>query len=91
MYVSLHQLLVWLIIGALAGSLSGMLVKGSRKGFGAFWNLALGLAGALLGGYLFKILKVKLALGSIVIAFQDLVAAAVGSLLFLFLLWVVRR
>ena len=91
MYVSVHQLVVWIIIGALAGSLSGMLVKRSRRGFGALANLALGLVGALLGGYVFKMLKVQMGLGSIVISLQDLVAAAVGSLLFLFGLWVLRR
>ena len=51
------QIIVWLIVGALAGSIAGMLVKRTREGFGPFTNLGIGLVGALIGGFIFKALK----------------------------------
>ena len=44
---SLDQLIVWVIVGLLGGSLAGLIIKWERKGFGIFRNLALGLIGAL--------------------------------------------
>ena len=47
--------LVWfLIIGALAGYFAGQLTKGS--GFGLGMNLVIGIIGAVLGGFLFRLL-----------------------------------
>ena len=54
--ISLDQIIVWVIVGVLGGSLTGLLVKRERKGFGMLPNLGLGLAGALVGGVLFRLL-----------------------------------
>ena len=43
-----HHLIVWLIIGLIAGSLAGRVVEGG--GFGCLANTVVGLAGALIGG-----------------------------------------
>ncbi len=45
-----HHLIVWLIIGFVAGTLAGRVVAGG--GFGCLANTAVGLAGALIGGLL---------------------------------------
>ena len=42
--------LSWLIVGAIAGWLAGLLVSGD-EGLGVIWHIVLGLVGALLGGY----------------------------------------
>lgn len=42
--------LSWIIVGAIAGWLAGMLVKGD-EGLGVIGHVVLGLVGALLGGY----------------------------------------
>jgi uncharacterized membrane protein YeaQ/YmgE (transglycosylase-associated protein family) len=42
--------LSWLIVGAIAGWLAGLLVSGD-EGLGVIWHIVLGLIGALLGGY----------------------------------------
>ena len=82
------EVAAWLIVGALAGSLAGMLVKRSRAGFGHALNLGVGLVGALLGGFLFKILHIDLGLvGAITITSEEVVAGFVGSLLFLAIIW----
>ena len=45
-----HGLIAWIIIGLIAGWLTGKLMKGS--GFGFFMDMIVGLVGALIGGFL---------------------------------------
>ena len=85
----LSKLVVWLIVGALAGSFTGMLVKRKAGGFGRLTNLGLGLVGAVVGGSLFNLLGIDLGLGDFSVSFQDLVAAIAGSILFLIIVWTV--
>ena len=86
MNISIDQIIVWLVVGAIAGTLIGAIVKRSKKGFGATTNLGIGLMGALIGGLLFKLLRLDLGLGNISISLEDIVAATVGSVLFLLIL-----
>ena len=88
---TLGELIVWLVVGALAGSLAGMLVKRQRGGFGRLGNLGVGLVGALIGGLLFNLLRIDLGLAEVSISLEDLVAALVGSLLFLGAVRLIRR
>jgi len=44
-------LISWLIVGAIAGWLAGMLVKGD-EGMGIIGHILLGIVGALVGGFL---------------------------------------
>ncbi|HTQ85518.1 MAG TPA: GlsB/YeaQ/YmgE family stress response membrane protein [Candidatus Solibacter sp.] len=46
----------WLVMGMLAGWLSGEIVRG--KGFGCLGNTLLGLIGAVVGGWLFEQLHI---------------------------------
>ena len=79
----LEQFIVWVIIGLIGGGLAGALIARRRRGFGLVGNLALGLAGALIGGLLFRWLKLLPELDRIAISLRDVVAALVGSLLVL--------
>jgi uncharacterized membrane protein YeaQ/YmgE (transglycosylase-associated protein family) len=45
-----HGLIAWIIIGIIAGWLTGKLMRGS--GFGVFMDMVVGLVGALVGGFL---------------------------------------
>lgn len=85
------QLLVWLVVGGLVGSLVGMLVKRSKRGFGRRGNLVVGLFGALIGGALFELFNIDLGLGNVSISLEDLVAAFVGALIFVLVVWLVQR
>ena len=76
--VSLHQFIVWVIIGLLGGSLAGLIIKRERKGFGILRNLGLGLVGALVGGFLFRLLRLFPELDKVTISLRDVVAALVG-------------
>ena len=80
---TLVELVVWIIIGALAGSLAGLVIKRKKEGFGRYMNLGIGMAGALIGGFLFEMLNIDLGLANISVSLQDVVAAFVGSLIFL--------
>ncbi len=91
MNVTVSQIIVWLIVGALAGSLTGVVVKRTKKGFGPFTNLGIGLVGALIGGSIFRAFNIDLGLGDLAISFQDLLAAFLGSLTFLLLVWLIQK
>ena len=89
--MTLTEFAVWLIVGLLAGSLAGLVVKGKKKGFGRITNLGIGLAGAVIGGFLFDRLKVDFGLAGISISLQDVVSAFVGSLILLAVLFLGLR
>ena len=91
MAVTIGQIIVWIIVGALAGSLTGMVVRRSRQGFGRWTNLGIGLVGALIGGVLFNLLNIDFGLGNLSITFEDLIAAFVGSLILLGIIAIVQR
>jgi uncharacterized membrane protein YeaQ/YmgE (transglycosylase-associated protein family) len=74
-------IIVWLIIGALAGTLTGRVVTFSKQGLGFWTHMLLGMAGALLGGLVFWLFKIDLGLGEIRVSLEDLVAAIIGSLI----------
>jgi uncharacterized membrane protein YeaQ/YmgE (transglycosylase-associated protein family) len=89
--LSLDRILVWVIVGLIGGSLAGLIVRRERKGFGILRNFALGLAGALVGGFLFRLFRLLPALDAVMISLRDVVAAVVGSLIVLAALWVWHR
>jgi len=90
MNVTIEELVVWLVIGMLAGTLAGLIVKRKKAGFGHLANLGLGLVGALIGGFLFDLFGVFTGLDDISISLRDIVAALAGALLFLVLLHYAR-
>ena len=86
------EVITWLIVGALAGSLAGMVVKGHKAGFGRLLNLAIGLIGALIGGALFKVLHIDLGIvGSITVTSEEVVVSFIGALIFLAVVWFIRK
>jgi uncharacterized membrane protein YeaQ/YmgE (transglycosylase-associated protein family) len=63
-------LLMWLVVGLIAGWLAGQFMKGG--GFGLVGDIVLGIIGAFLGGLLFGVLMPGSSVGlvgSIVVAF----------------------
>ena len=64
------ELIVWIIVGLIAGWLAGQIMKGS--GYGLIGDLVLGLVGAIVGGWLFGLVAPAAEpsgfLGSIIVA-----------------------
>lgn len=88
---SLAQIIVWIIVGLLGGSLAGLMITRQRKGFGFLRNLGLGLVGAIIGGMIFRVLGLLPELDKVSISLRDVVAAVVGSLIVLTALWLWQR
>ncbi len=79
-----QSVLAWIIIGAIAGWLAGLLIKG--YGFGLIGNIVVGILGAGLAGILAP------RLGLYTESFGgNIVAALLGALILLFLVGLVRR
>ena len=83
--MSSHNIIAWLIIGAIAGWLAGVLVKGG--GFGLIGDIVVGIIGAFIGGWLAGVLHVHVGSGWI----SSIVTAAIGAVLLLIILRAVRR
>jgi uncharacterized membrane protein YeaQ/YmgE (transglycosylase-associated protein family) len=79
------SLLVFLLVGAIAGWLAGLIVRGF--GFGLIGNIVVGIIGALVAGYLFPRLGVGLPAGLI----GEILSAAVGAVIVLVIIGLIRR
>jgi len=88
---SVDQFIVWIIVGLFGGSFAGLIIKWDRKGLGIARNLGVGLVGALVGGLLFRLFGLLPGLERIAISLRDVVAAVVGSLIVLTILWLWRH
>jgi uncharacterized membrane protein YeaQ/YmgE (transglycosylase-associated protein family) len=87
MVITWAQIFVWLIVGVIGGTLAGVAVRWQREGFGWWTNLGIGLVGALVGGFLFRMFGILPGLDSISVSLRDVVSAVAGSMLFLGALW----
>jgi uncharacterized membrane protein YeaQ/YmgE (transglycosylase-associated protein family) len=83
--MSLEGILIWLVVGAIAGWLAGIIVKG--YGFGLVGNIVIGILGAMIGGWLFGQLGIANSQGIL----GAVVSATVGAVALLFLIRLVRR
>lgn len=80
-----HGLIAWLIIGAVAGWLAGILVKGG--GFGLIVDIIVGIVGAFVGGWLAGVLHISIGSGF----FGSIIVAVIGAVILLFVIRLVRR
>jgi uncharacterized membrane protein YeaQ/YmgE (transglycosylase-associated protein family) len=83
--MDLQQTIVFLVIGAVAGWLAGVILKGG--GFGLVGNLIVGILGAVLGGWLFKLLNISIG-GEWI---GPIVTATAGAVALLFLISLIKK
>lgn len=83
------DIIAWIVVGAIAGWLAGLLVKGD-EGIGVIGHIVLGLVGALIGGFV-----VGLVTGSDpmdgVFDISTLVTAVIGAVVLVLLIGYMRR
>lgn len=84
MAMTVESLLILLLIGAVAGWLAGVVVKG--YGFGLLGNIVVGIVGAFIGGYVFGALGVSS--GGLV---GQIICAAIGAIILLFVIRLIKR
>ena len=77
--MSTEHLLLFLVIGVVAGFLAGKIMKGS--GFGLIGDLIVGVIGSFIGGWVFGLLGISV--GGII---GVLVAAVIGALILLYVI-----
>jgi uncharacterized membrane protein YeaQ/YmgE (transglycosylase-associated protein family) len=83
--ISNMDLLIFLLVGAVAGWLAGLIVRGF--GFGLIGNIVVGIIGALFAGYLFPRLGIGLPAGMI----GEILSAVVGAVIVLVIIGFIRR
>ena len=83
--MALESLLVILLVGAVAGWLAGLIVKG--YGFGLLGNIVVGIVGAFVAGLILP--KVGLSIGSGIAG--SIIHATIGAVILLFLVRLVKR
>jgi uncharacterized membrane protein YeaQ/YmgE (transglycosylase-associated protein family) len=80
-----QSLIIWLLVGAIAGWLAGMVVKGG--GFGLIGDIIVGIVGALIAGWLLPQLGIAIG-GGIVAA---IINAFIGAVILLVILRLIKR
>jgi uncharacterized membrane protein YeaQ/YmgE (transglycosylase-associated protein family) len=73
--MGIESIIVWLIVGAIAGWLAGLIVKGG--GFGLLGNIVIGIIGAVVAGWLLPTLGVHLGTGIIGAIIDSMIGAVV--------------
>jgi uncharacterized membrane protein YeaQ/YmgE (transglycosylase-associated protein family) len=79
-----QAIIIWLVVGGVAGWLAGQIVKG--HGFGLVGNIVVGIVGAFLAGWLLP----SLGLGLSGIA-GAIIYAAIGAIILLVLIGFLKR
>ena len=83
--MGIESILVFLIVGAVAGWLAGQIVKG--HGFGLVGNIVVGIVGAFIAGWLLP--QLGLAIGGGIVA--AIINALIGAGILLFLIGLFKR
>lgn len=83
--MSLESLIVWVIVGGIAGTIADWLVSGVR--LGCLGTVVVGIIGAFVGAWLLGLLGVSIGSGII----NDIITASIGAVVLLFGLRMLRR
>ncbi|HJS20361.1 MAG TPA: GlsB/YeaQ/YmgE family stress response membrane protein [Anaerolineales bacterium] len=84
--MDLQTVLIWIVIGAIAGILAESVVGGRRRA-GLGTAILIGILGAFIGGWLFDALGIAIGAGII----GTIITAFIGAVLLLLLVRAVRR
>jgi uncharacterized membrane protein YeaQ/YmgE (transglycosylase-associated protein family) len=79
------SIIIWLIVGAIAGWLAGMVVKGG--GFGLIGDIIVGIIGGLIAGWLLPRLGIYIGSGFI----AAVIDSFIGAVILLLILRLIKR
>ena len=82
--MNIEELIVFLVVGGVAGWVAGLLMK--KRGFGLPINIIVGTIGAVVGRYAFNFLDI-----SIRGLTGSLVSATVGAVILLFIVGLIKK
>ena len=83
--MTVESLVIFLAIGAVAGWLAGVIVKGG--GFGLVGNIVVGIVGAFIAGFLFPALNVSLGAGFV----GAIIHSTIGAVILLLAVSLLKR
>jgi uncharacterized membrane protein YeaQ/YmgE (transglycosylase-associated protein family) len=83
--MDVQSLVIWLIVGAIAGWLAGMVVKGG--GFGLIGDIIVGIVGGLIAGWLLPELGIVIGSGII----GAIIDAFIGAVILLVIIRLIKR
>jgi len=83
--MTLDTLVVWIVVGGIAGVLADWLVRGVRLGL--VESIVVGILGAFFGGWLFGVLGIRVGTGLV----STIFVAVVGAVVLLLLVGAIRR
>ena len=86
--MTIESILIWILLGAVAGWLAGVIMKG--RGFGLGGNIVVGIVGSFLGGWLAQKLNIAgAATGGFSLA--SIVTAVLGAIVLLAIISLVKK
>jgi uncharacterized membrane protein YeaQ/YmgE (transglycosylase-associated protein family) len=80
-----QSVIVWIIVGAIAGFLAGKVVRGG--GFGLIGDIVVGIIGAFIAGYLLPYFHIDLGTGFV----AAIIDAFIGAVILLIILRLIKR
>ena len=83
--MAVETIIIWLVVGAIAGWLAGQIVAGG--GFGLVGDIVVGIIGAVVGGWLLPQLGIYIG-GGIIAA---IINAVIGAVIVLLVVRLVKR
>jgi uncharacterized membrane protein YeaQ/YmgE (transglycosylase-associated protein family) len=83
--MDVQSIIIWIIVGAIAGWLAGMVVKGG--GFGLIGDIIVGIVGAIIAGWLLP--QIGIVIGSGIIA--AIIDAFIGAVILLLIIKLIKR
>jgi len=82
--MDITSLLIFLLIGAIAGWIASSIMKG--KGYGIIGNMVIGIVGAVVGGFIFGLLGISA--GGLI---GSLITATVGAIVLIFVVRLIKK
>ncbi len=83
--MDVQSLIIWLLVGAIAGWLAGMVIKGG--GFGLIGDIIVGIVGALIAGWLLPQLGIVIGGGLV----GAIINAFIGAVILLVIIRLIKR